>query len=306
MKKNKNIYLKSLLETFVYCGFIYLFFFYFSHFKLDFLNLNPHPLLLIIAIVSLKYGIYSGMTAAFIALSTYYLVYYQVGNDPIVFFYSSHYYKYIIIYFLIGLLLGKISDNNKNKIEELKIENKDIDVSYKEQIKENINLKKVSEEFEYQIIGSKDSIITLHHIIDSFKHLKKEEIYVEAVNLIKHFLKCEFISVHLYDKENLNIEIESGEKLDECIISKKNQEERVENIKIEKKALELVEKIEDKMVFHYIAPILIQNKVIGFINVQTTEENNHGKFMFQLFKIIVNWTNHFLEMNFLKNKSYEV
>ena len=300
-EKVKNIHLLSLVETVVYCLGIYIIFFHFSYFKLDFLNMNPHPLMIIVAIIALRYGVYSGIVAASVALIAYFVAYVKIGNDPVIFFYSIEYYKYIMIFFFTGLVLGKINDRNKQKIDELKVENQDINHAYRQQSEKNKKLIQVNENLEYQIVNSKESIITLHHILNSMKNQDIESIYKEAVNLIERYLKCEFVSLHLFDekKENLISKIEVGEKIANCILAENNNLEIIKQLLDEKQPIEILKENKENKVIYYAAPIINSGEVIGILNIQTFENNSHGKYMFQLFKIISDWINHFLDLSSL-------
>ncbi|WP_298066506.1 hypothetical protein [uncultured Cetobacterium sp.] len=177
----KKKFILSIVESILYCLGVYLIFFYFSDFKSDFLNMNMQPLAIIIGIMALKYGVYISLQTVIIASLFYMLAYYQLGNDIVVFFLDFNYYKFVLIFFFIALSLGRFSDNLRKKIDELKDENKILEEKNKNQREKNLELVNINERLKSRIVGSKESILTLHQITSSILTKNVEKIFTQIL-----------------------------------------------------------------------------------------------------------------------------
>lgn len=130
---NKKSAIIGLIESFIYCLVVYLVFFEFAGFKRDFLTMNLQPLLIVIAVMALKYGVYISLQTVLIASIFFILAYCRVGNDIVVFFLDYQSYKFVLMFFFVALALGKFSDKYHKKVDELKEEKERADKKYEVQ-----------------------------------------------------------------------------------------------------------------------------------------------------------------------------
>ena len=194
----KKKFILSIVESIVYCLAIYLIFFYFSNFKSDFLNMNIQPLTIVIGIMALKYGVYISLQTVIIASLFYILAYYQLGNDLVVFFLDFSYYKFILLFFFIALSLGRFSDNLRKKIDDLKDENKILEEKNQNQREKNLELVNINERLKSRIVGSKESILTLHQITSSILTKNVEKIFTQILQILTDFLGSDVVSIYIY------------------------------------------------------------------------------------------------------------
>ncbi|MGL4568799.1 MAG: hypothetical protein ACRCU6_09800, partial [Fusobacteriaceae bacterium] len=148
-------------ESLIYTALVYFFFFHYSKFKFDFLQMNIHPLALVTAYISLKYGVFSGLVGAALSLIFYVLAYIRGGNDPVIFLSTFSYYKFILIFFFIALILGRFSDRKRETIEDLKSDKDILKRKYEEKRVIAEELSELNERLKHRIIESKESILTL-------------------------------------------------------------------------------------------------------------------------------------------------
>ena len=92
----KNIIL-SIIESLSYTILILLVCYALPFTRNNFLALNIHPLAVMVAIISLRYGIYAGFFSAFIATLGYLTAYIFSGNDMVLFFLKFQYHKFFIL-----------------------------------------------------------------------------------------------------------------------------------------------------------------------------------------------------------------
>ena len=76
---------RCLLESIVYTILVLLIFYFLPYTKKEFLILNLHPLEVVVALMSLRYGTYLGILSSFIAIFGYIFAYLHSGNDMILF-----------------------------------------------------------------------------------------------------------------------------------------------------------------------------------------------------------------------------
>ena len=307
----KKKFILSIVESIVYCLAIYLIFFYFSNFKSDFLNMNIQPLTIVIGIMALKYGVYISLQTVIIASLFYILAYYQLGNDLVVFFLDFSYYKFILLFFFIALSLGRFSDNLRKKIDDLKDENKILEEKNQNQREKNLELVNINERLKSRIVGSKESILTLHQITSSILTKNVEKIFTQILQILTDFLGSDVVSIYIYNKERntFRARVKIGNSVIPNFII-------VEEGDIYSKVLKSKETLEGNRDLNiknpvYVAPILKGEEVVGIINIERLKYNNQEKYLLELFKVISQWINNALvnafdtaEIETLKN-SYE-
>lgn len=307
----KKKFILSIVESIVYCLAIYLIFFYFSNFKSDFLNMNIQPLTIVIGIMALKYGVYISLQTVIIASLFYILAYYQLGNDLVVFFLDFSYYKFILLFFFIALSLGRFSDNLRKKIDDLKDENKILEEKNQNQREKNLELVNINERLKSRIVGSKESILTLHQITSSILTKNVEKIFTQILQILTDFLGSDVVSIYIYNKERntFRARVKIGNSVIPNFII-------VEEGDIYSKVLKSKETLEGNRDLNiknpvYVAPILKGEEVVGIVNIERLKYNNQEKYLLELFKVISQWINNALvnafdkaEIEILKN-SYE-
>ncbi|WP_286033715.1 hypothetical protein [Fusobacterium necrogenes] len=190
----RNKMVGCLLESLVYSFLIYLIFFKYLRFGDSFLEMNLHPLVIMVGFIALKYGAYLGLIGSFIATGVYLYTYLSLGNDLGLFFISVDYYKFFLIFLFVNLVLGKFKNIFDEKIEELNNEKHQLSKKYREERDKNLELTILSNKLKNQIVNSRHSLITLYHIKNSLKNKNIEQVYTEIMILFKDFLECEYIN----------------------------------------------------------------------------------------------------------------
>ncbi|MBP6282148.1 MAG: hypothetical protein KA384_08890, partial [Leptotrichiaceae bacterium] len=158
-KKFIQINIENFLITFI----IYLVFFQFNTYKENYLNMNIHPLVIAIAVQSIRYGTYYGGTIVLYAFIFLMLGYYQLGYDIVLFFTVYRYYKFILMFIFIYLFLGRFKDKFDFKLNLINIDRENEREQLALAVKVNKDYEKVNRILKKRIIESKESILTLNY-----------------------------------------------------------------------------------------------------------------------------------------------
>lgn len=284
----RNKMVGCLLESLVYSFLIYLIFFRYLRFGDSFLEMNLHPLVIMVGFIALKYGAYLGLIGSFIATGVYLYTYLSLGNDLGLFFISVDYYKFFLIFLFVNLVLGKFKNIFDEKIEELNNEKHQLSKKYREERDKNLELTILSNKLKNQIVNSRHSLITLYHIKNSLKNKNIEQVYTEIMILFKDFLECESASIYklVDDKRLVNILSFGNRTLDYSIDFESEIAKQFREVYKSRKPQEYPLNIALKTPI-YVAPIFDRDKIIGFINVEKLSFNVKERYTFELFKIIV-------------------
>lgn len=284
----RNKMVGCLLESLVYSFLIYLIFFKYLRFGDSFLEMNLHPLVIMVGFIALKYGAYLGLIGSFIATGVYLYIYLSLGNDLGLFFISVDYYKFFLIFLFVNLVLGKFKNIFDEKIEELNNEKHQLSKKYREERDKNLELTILSNKLKNQIINSRHSLITLYHIKNSLKNKNIEQVYTEIMILFKDFLECESASIYklVDDKRLVNILSFGNRTLDYSIDFESEIAKQFREVYKSRKPQEYPLNIALKTPI-YVAPIFDRDKIIGFINIEKLSFNVKERYTFELFKIIV-------------------
>ena len=290
MKKRRNIII-FLLENIFYYTLIYFLFMSLMGQGEKFLQLNIHPLFILTGIMAYRYGVNLGVVSATIAMFVYIYSYIEVGRDIVVFFYDFKYYKFILMFFILSFVLGRIKDNQDEKLNELSEEMSVIRKNYKNLYEKNSKLTYINNRMKGQIIKSEESIIALYNISNTLDTLNFEEVITNLIGVFKTYINAEAISLYTVDssKKYLRLKVAVGDnrklpgslKLDEypeflkAVNEKKYGKRDGTNLKIP--------------VFY--APILNNGEVIALLNIERLSYETYSDYTEKMFEILASWTN---------------
>lgn len=290
MKKRRKIII-FLLENIFYYTLIYFLFMSLMGQGEKFLQLNIHPLFILTGIMAYRYGVNLGVVSATIAMFVYIYSYIEVGRDIVVFFYDFKYYKFILMFFILSFVLGRIKDNQEEKLHELSEEISVIRKNYKNLYGKNNKLTYINNRMKGQIIKSEESIIALYNISNTLDTLNFEEVITNLIGIFKTYINAEAISLYTVDssKKYLRLKVAVGEnrklpgslKLDDypeflkAINEKKYGKRDGSNLKIP--------------VFY--APILNNGEVIALLNIERLSYQTYTDYTEKMFEILASWTN---------------
>ncbi|ADO83032.1 hypothetical protein [Ilyobacter polytropus] len=296
--KTFNCFIESLLYTTA----VYLVFFHFSSFKYSFLAMNLHPLLIVIAVISLKYGTYmSGFVVSF-SIIYYILAYIGLGRDMIIFFSSFEYYKFILMFFFTALFLGKLRDTTDQKIMHLEGEVSKTREDYEKQKENNVKLITINSRLKKRIISSRESIVTLNQIKSSFANMNVEQIYTEAILVMRQFLESDVVSIYSFNHEKnfMRLKLRAGNGRIPGFLQVKKDSVFDEVIKAGA-PMEFPLDIEgDSPIF--VSPIKNNDEILGFINIERMSLEASERYSYEMFKIITHWLNEALSEAFVKEE----
>ena len=187
---------RCLLESIVYTILVLLIFYFLPYTKKEFLILNLHPLEVVVALMSLRYGTYLGILSSFIAIFGYIFAYLHSGNDMILFLLKFQYYKFFLMFLFTAMVLGKFKLNYKNREEDLKKGFEHLENNFQEEKEKNQQLLDINISLKNQIIRSGGSIVSFHNLKKGLLQSKKEELYEKILEIFRQLLACEVCSIY--------------------------------------------------------------------------------------------------------------
>ena len=286
---------RCLLESAVYTILVLLIFYFLPYTKKEFLILNLHPLEIVVALMSLRYGTYLGILSSFIAISGYIFAYLHSGNDMILFLLKFQYYKFFLMFLFTAMILGKFKLNYKNREEDLKKGFEHLENSFKEEKEKNQQLLDINISLKNQIIRSGGSIVSFHNLKRELLQIKKEESYEKILEIFRQLLACEVCSMYTLADNKLTRRFEIGKsKMEREILLDTKEGERFLEVSKKSTSLNFPFDITGKQPI-FIGPLYNEKNIIGFLEIENFSYTTGEKYNFELFKILMEEINEILQ-----------
>lgn len=286
----------SIVETMLANIVIYFLFYKIQPNQDLYLRLNPHPLIMLGIIFSIRYGNYLGVFFALVSSIFYGVVFYKINGELVSLFINLKNYKFVLIIFWSGMIFGTLKDNYKANIEKLTNKNRLLLDNYKKLNSTHRLTQEVLDELKKQIINSEESILQLYEIASSLETFNSEEIYTETVGIISKYLRAETVSVYTYDESSsyMRLKIRMGSSINEKRSLNISNSEGFRKVVFEKQVIRLSDVDDDNFPLMS-APLVRDNKVVAVVNIESMNFDDLSEYAFQLFKIIIDWVNKALE-----------
>ena len=286
---------RCLLESAVYTILVLLIFYFLPYTKKEFLILNLHPLEIVVALMSLRYGTYLGILSSFIAISGYIFAYLHSGNDMILFLLKFQYYKFFLMFLFTAMILGKFKLNYKNREEDLKKGFEHLESSFQEEKEKNQQLLDINISLKNQIIRSGGSIVSFHNLKRELLQIKKEESYEKILEIFRQLLACEVCSMYTLADNKLTRRFEIGKsKMEREILLDTKEGERFLEVSKKSTSLNFPFDITGKQPI-FIGPLYNEKNIIGFLEIENFSYTTGEKYNFELFKILMEEINEILQ-----------
>lgn len=286
---------RCLLESAVYTILVLLIFYFLPYTKKEFLILNLHPLEIVVALMSLRYGTYLGILSSFIAISGYIFAYLHSGNDMILFLLKFQYYKFFLMFLFTAMILGKFKLNYKNREEDLKKGFEHLENSFQEEKEKNQQLLDINISLKNQIIRSGGSIVSFHNLKRELLQIKKEESYEKILEIFRQLLACEVCSMYTLADNKLTRRFEIGKsKMEREILLDTKEGERFLEVSKKSTSLNFSFDITGKQPI-FIGPLYNEKNIIGFLEIENFSYTTGEKYNFELFKILMEEINEILQ-----------
>ena len=290
-----KIIFRCLLESVVYTILVLLIFYFLPYTKKEFLVLNLHPLEIVVALMSLRYGTYLGILSSFIAISGYIFAYLHSGNDMILFLLKFQYYKFFLMFLFTAMILGKFKLNYKNREEDLKKGFEHLENSFQEEKEKNQQLLDINISLKNQIIRSGGSIVSFHNLKRELLQIKKEESYEKILEIFRQLLACEVCSMYTLADNKLTRRFEIGKsKMEREILLDTKEGERFLEVSKKSTSLNFPFDITGKQPI-FIGPLYNKKNIIGFLEIENFSYTTGEKYNFELFKILMEEINEILQ-----------
>ena len=290
-----KIIFRCLLESVVYTILVLLIFYFLPYTKKEFLVLNLHPLEIMVALMSLRYGTYLGILSSFIAISGYIFAYLHSGNDMILFLLKFQYYKFFLMFLFTAMILGKFKLNYKNREEDLKKGFEHLENNFQEEKEKNQQLLDINISLKNQIIRSGGSIVSFHNLKRELLQLKKEELYEKILEIFRQLLACEVCSMYTLADNKLTRRFEIGKsKMEREILLDTKEGERFLEVSKKSTSLNFPFDITGKQPI-FIGPLYNEKNIMGFLEIENFSYTTGEKYNFELFKILMEEINEILQ-----------
>ncbi|WP_320951070.1 MULTISPECIES: hypothetical protein [Fusobacterium] len=286
---------RCLLESAVYTILVLLIFYFLPYTKKEFLILNLHPLEIVVALMSLRYGTYLGILSSFVTISGYIFAYLHSGNDMILFLLKFQYYKFFLMFLFTAMILGKFKLNYKNREEDLKKGFEHLENSFQEEKEKNQQLLDINISLKNQIIRSGGSIVSFHNLKRELLQIKKEESYEKILEIFRQLLACEVCSMYTLADNKLTRRFEIGKsKMEREILLDTKEGERFLEVSKKSTSLNFPFDITGKQPI-FIGPLYNEKNIIGFLEIENFSYTTGEKYNFELFKILMEEINEILQ-----------
>ena len=286
---------RCLLESAVYTILVLLIFYFLPYTKKEFLILNLHPLEIVVALMSLRYGTYLGILSYFVTISGYIFAYLHSGNDMILFLLKFQYYKFFLMFLFTAMILGKFKLNYKNREEDLKKGFEHLENSFQEEKEKNQQLLDINISLKNQIIRSGGSIVSFHNLKRELLQIKKEESYEKILEIFRQLLACEVCSMYTLADNKLTRRFEIGKsKMEREILLDTKEGERFLEVSKKSTSLNFPFDITGKQPI-FIGPLYNEKNIIGFLEIENFSYTTGEKYNFELFKILMEEINEILQ-----------
>ena len=286
---------RCLLESVVYTILVLLIFYFLPYTKKEFLVLNLHPLEIVVALMSLRYGTYLGILSSFIAISGYIFAYLHSGNDMILFLLKFQYYKFFLMFLFTAMILGKFKLNYKNREEDLKKGFEHLENSFQEEKEKNQQLLDINISLKNQIIRSGGSIVSFHNLKRELLQIKKEESYEKILEIFRQLLACEVCSMYTLADNKLTRRFKIGKsKMEREILLDTKEGERFLEVSKKSISLNFPFDITGKQPI-FIGSLYNKKNIIGFLEIENFSYTTGEKYNFELFKILMEEINEILQ-----------
>lgn len=290
MTRKKFLY--GLLEVNIFCLLITGYFYFIPVSPIGFLTASPHPLIIISAIIGLRYGNYMGIIGATVCSLYYGFVYQDQVGELVTLLGEIQYYKYILAIYWSAVILGIFKDNYEvvtqrlnNRIILLETGLERLGRKYEESLAVNNDLKK-------QIIGAEHSILSLYEIASNLDSLDPEAVYTDTMGILKKFINASTVSIFTVDKKNpdlLRLKLRMGELIgDDIRTIDILHSDGFQRVVRQNETLKWNDTDEQNFPLMS-APIKHEDDVIAIINIEDMDFDVLSEYAFNLFKVIVEW-----------------
>lgn len=292
MAMRRYIYLwETALALGIIAGVNYLFF---PH-RPGFIDINPHPYLIVVVLMGARYGYGAGLGSGIISTLLY--LSYTVGEvGP----------KFLVpIEFLAaGVVLGLIGDYHRERYMVVRRQITEARDRLQEIEVENTALLDSYNELKKRIVGQEETVITLYDSAKSLESLEVEDLYPAILELLVRYLNIEQCSLYLVEGDKFRLKTYRGwpesEKprevysLDTPMMGEAFKKKGVVTIRdfILKSQGEMSSQGEIIMS----APLIFSNnEVIGVTNVEKMPFFQFNPSTVRLFAMMANWASMALE-----------
>ena len=246
--------------------------------------------------MGLRYGFIVGTIAACISSLFYANVHFEVYGNLEAFFTQFKYFKQPLLFIWSGFVLGVFKDNYRRKIKQSQESIELLTKEYHNLERDYDSVKAIQRDLKNQIIKADESIVSLYNIAKSLESFEVEELYTETIGILKKYLKATDLSLYTIDDKHdfLRLKISYGDS-NPLPSVKASTCAWLSFVEEEKKALKIPTYTTGDTHPLMAAPLIIQDKIIGIVLINSMEFDVVSEYAFVLFQLIIDWINRTIE-----------
>ncbi len=166
-----------------------------------FLGLNPHPYLLVVLLISGRFGLKEGLISAFLAMVILAL-YVFLENQPyfsLSLLAQSLFLIPVFSFFITAVIIGEMRGFNKSYERGLRNENSDLKAE-NGRLKEQLEIvTAIKEELESRIVSQEETVHSLYKATQTLETLNEMDFYKALARLASRFTGANKASVYMID-----------------------------------------------------------------------------------------------------------
>lgn len=277
---------KSLLEKIL----LFILFLLFKEFANNYLDLRFIDVrLMYVVMVGMIYGVRQGMLATILASGSYIYDLNTANIDISYLFCSISSWMPIAFYMIAGAWTGYLTDKRIDDMESVKEEHAMLIEKYDFLRSLYNEMREVKEQFQKQILVSKDSFGRVYEIANELSNFKPELIMFKAIRIIENIMETESVALYFVENDqltyarllansvNLKGRLTSTLKLDDMLGLKKAMENHEFYVNTELNS-------------NYPAfamPIVDNDKVVAIAMIYQLDYSKYSTFYQNLFRIVI-------------------
>lgn len=310
----------SILETIIILAFLNIINIVWIRNNLGFVGVSPHPYLIVVLAIAIKYEFCQALTAAIASGFLYSVLLIWVhGVSSIEDYFIWKNFKPMLLFVVIGSVLGHVRTGQNKKLGTIIKDNQDLFRKLKKSEFKTVELKKMNDELSERIVYQENSVSTIYRLSKEINVLKVDKVINAALNFVFEIIGATKCSFHKYEDGLYFLKATVGwEDGDEKRYSAIENNELVrkaakaKDIRIASNIIEndfeiSPEMIEGKIVIS--APVLVgkEKKLYGVLNIEKIPFLKYNTDTFHLLTILTDWISHsFYLSSEMQNISQEI
>lgn len=200
---SKRVY---LLEAILGMGFIIAVNLLFFKENIGFVDVSPHPYLLVILPIATRYGFAGGLFSGILAGVCYFI--FKAATFPdvsILDVMAFDVWGKPLMFIVIGAVLGEIRQVQMDRYNEMVVRHQELQANYDRQMEHLEALSKAKEEVDTRIVSQEHTLATLYEATLNLRSLEIQDIYPAILELLNDYTGAQECAIYIRSKKGLTL-----------------------------------------------------------------------------------------------------